>query len=330
MRKILPPLLRITRLTGRVLRWLLLAIGLLWALGLFIYQPVCLVSVPVALAAWWWVLRRRIEWALWCIFALGAVAYLLLPGPQPDKWQASWERAPQFTLDGDSLTVHNLRDFRYRTEQDFDCNWRTEIYNLSQITGADFAECHWDGMEAICHTMLSFSFADGKHLVISAETRLPEGEEQNAIGGLYKRYGLLYLFGTEEDIFALRTNYRHEDLLLMPLNVTPQTARAMLLHLVQLAQQTEQRHTAYNTLSNNCSSGVMSTFRHVTPGMPAIYNLAPVHNGSISRLLYRHGGFITRPGESYNDLRKRCYLRYDIAPGEPQKYSAAIRAAISR
>lgn len=325
MKKIFPRIRKTARRAGRVLRWLLLAVGLVWLLGLFIYQPVCLPVLAV-----WWLLRRRTEQALWSIFTLGVIAYLLLPGPRPDKWQAPWEHAPQFSIEGDKLTVHNLRDFRYRTERDFDRNWRTETYDLSLITGADFAECHWDGMEAICHTMFSFSFADGKHLVISAETRLPEGAEQNAIGGLFKRYGLLYLFGTEEDIFALRTNYRHEDLLLMPLNINPRTARDMLLHLVELAQLAEQNHTAYNTVSNNCSSGVMSTFRHIAPGMPAIYNLAPVHNGSISRLLYKHGGLITRPGESFDELRKRCSLQYDIAPTEPQNYSAAIREIINR
>lgn len=329
MKNILLQACKVARTVGRVLRWFILALCLVWTLGLFVFQPLSLLVIPIATAIRWWLPPRRTEWALWSCFGLSVLIYLLLSAPRPDKWQPSWEHAPQFTLSDDKLTVRNLRDFRYRSEQDFDCIWRSETYDLSQIIGADFAECHWDGMEAICHTMLSFAFADGKHLVVSAETRLPEGEEQNAIAGLYKRYGLIYLFGTEEDIFALRTNHRREDLLLMPLNIKPETARTMLLHFVKLAQQTEQRNEAYNTLSNNCSSGVMCTFRQVAPHMPAIYNLAPVHNGSVSKLLYRHGAFITRPGESYNALRKRCYLGYDIAPQEPQLYSTAIRKIIN-
>lgn len=320
---------KVLLISGYTLRWLLLGTGLLWCLGLWYYQPISLVIPALAVAAWLLLHRKKTELILWMSFLFSVICYLLLPGPQPEKWQTPWERAPQFEISGDTLTIRNLRDFRYRSEQDFDPLWRTETYNLNTIIGADFAECHWDGMEAICHTMISFSFADGKHLVISAETRLPAGETQSAIGGLYKRYGLLYLFGTEEDIFALRTNYRHEDLLLMPMNIKPQSARNMLLHFIAQAQQAEEKHIAYNTISNNCSSGVMRTFRHLAPSMPRYYDLAPIHNGSISKLLYKHGALITRTGESYNDLRKRCYLRYDISLNEPSIYSRDIRRIIN-
>jgi hypothetical protein len=74
----------------------------------------------------------------------------------------------------------------------------------------------------------------------------------------------------------------------------------------------------------------MSTFRHMAPDMPAYYDLAPIHNGSISRLLFKHGALITRPGESYDTLRKRCYLRYDISPDSSKNYSTAIREIINR
>ncbi len=312
---------------------LVLGIALLWLAGLYIYQPLSLLPAALLAGVALWYRHRRGTFGrgrknrlwLWGLVLLGILTYKLLPAPSPDAWQTPWARAPHFDLRGDTLTISNLRDFRYRSETDYDVRYRTESYKLSDITGADFGECHWDGMEAICHTMISFTFADGRHLVVSAETRLPVGEEQNSIGGLYKRYGLLYIFGTEEDIFALRTNHRHEDLILLPLRIQPKQARAMLLHFVALAEQAEREHQSYNTLTSNCSSGVMKVFRSLAPHMPRLYNLAPIHNGSISRLLYRHGALITQPGESYDTLRKRCYLGYDLSPASPENYSTAIR-----
>ncbi len=321
--------MRLLRRLGLLLTDLVLAAALLWVVGLFAYRPESLILLlPLGFLLVF--LRHfgatlRLRPVLWGLFLLALATYQLLPAPQHANWQAPWGKAPRFTLTGDTLTVENLRDFRYRTEHDYDVRYRSETYDLSQLTGVDLGECHWDGMEAVCHTMLSFSFADGRHLVVSAETRLPEGVEQDNIGGIYKLYGLLYVFGTEEDIFALRTNYRHEDLTLYPLKVTPEQARRLLLAYVHLAEVTEREQRPYNTVTDNCSSGLVRIFRHFAPDMPARYNLLPLHNSSISRLIHEHGGMQTREGEDFAALSRRCYQGYDLAQGAPAAYSAAIR-----
>ncbi len=317
---------------------ILLSIGLIWSLGLWIYQPISLIPTAILAAAWgsWYFKQKKypghtLRW-LWGLLALNIITFELIPGPQPEQWQTPWARTPEFSFsaDGNLLTITNVRDFEYRSTTDYTPRYRTETYDLRTITSVDFAPCHWDGMETVCHTMMSFNFADGRHLVVSAETRLPVGEEQNAIGGLYKRYGLLYLFGTEDDLYGLRTNYRHEDLMLMPIKATPDTARDMLLNFVALQQKAAANHTAYNTVADNCSTGVISTFRAVAPNMPWYYDFLPIHNGNIAKVLYEHGAVQTLPGESYDAFRKRCYLGYDPAPNTPPGYSQAIRAKISQ
>ncbi len=323
---------------GRALNVLVLPPGLLWLLGLFIYRPWSMLIVGLLLlpgiAS---IIYRRIRYGrllryevlplLWVVFIVGVLTYnRFLPAPEHANWQAPWARAPQFTLEGDTLTIENVRDFRYRSEEDYEVRYRTETYDLNKLTGADLGECHWDGMEAICHTMMSFSFADGRHLVVSAETRLPEGVEQDSIGGIYKLYGLLYVFGTEEDLFALRTNYRHEDLTLFPLKITPEQARRLLLAYVHLAKETEREQRPYNTVTDNCSSGLVRIFRYFAPDMPKRYDLLPLHNSSISRLIHKHGGMRTREGESFEALSQRCYLGYDLAADDAEGYSRALRA----
>ncbi len=318
----------------KVLKWCsvpFLALGLLWLVGLFIYQPISLLLL-LPLAAFYYTFRKKSSLIslLWVGVIGGILFYLCLPGPRPDAWQTPWAESPQCSPDGDILRIRKVRDFHYRSETDYDVIYRDETYNLNDLQGVAFAECHWDGMSAICHTMLSFSFADGRHLVVSAETRLPVGEAQTAIGGIYKRYGILYVFGTEADIFRLRTNHRHEDLSVYPLRIKPQGARKLLLHYVRLAEEAEAEHIPYNTVSDNCSTGLVSAFRELVPDMPWRYDLLPLHNGSFTHLLYRAGGFQTRPGESEEALRQRCYLGYDIAPDNRDEYSAAIRDKINR
>lgn len=317
------------RLSFYLLSALLLTLPLLWSLGLWFYQPISL--IPAALvpagAAIWWRMRKRpsIHLVLWLLVAVNIITYICIPGPSPEKWKKPWAVAPRFEQQGDLLTIHNLRDFRYRTEEDSDARYRTETYDLRTLTGVDFAECHWDGMTAVCHTMLSFNFADGRHVVVSAETRLPEGVEQNAIAGLYKQYGILYLFGTEEDIYGLRTNIRHEDLSVYPMNITQPAARKLLQHYIDLARAAEASHAPYNTVSANCSTGLVSGFRVLVPHMPRKYDFLPLHNGSIAGLLINYGAIQQLPGETEAQIRKRCYLGYDLPL---EDYSPALRRKI--
>ena len=117
--------------------------------------------------------------------------------------------------------------------------------------------------------------------------------------------------------------------MLIPLKAKPEKARDMLLHFVGLQQEASANHTAYNTISDNCSTGIIKTFRAIAPNMPWYYDMLPVHNGDIVKILHRHGVVKTLPGESLEDFCKRCYLGYDPAPAEPGIYSEAIRAKIN-
>ena len=318
-------------ISAGILSGLLLVLPLLWSIGLWYYQPVSILPALIVAAgvAMWWKRRKRpsIHLVLWLLVAVNIISYCCIPGPTPERWQKPWALAPVFEQQGDQLTIRNIRDFRYRTEEDSDARYRTETYDLNTLVGVDFAECHWDGMTAICHTMLSFNFADGRHLAVSAETRLPEGVEQGAIPGLYKKYGILYLFGTEEDLYGLRTNIRHEDLSIYPMNIKPQGARKLLQHYIDLAKQAEEEHLPYNTISGNCSTGLVSGFRALVPSMPRKYDFLPLHNGSIAGLLFRSGALQTRPGETEEQIRQRCYVGYDIPM---DNYSTHLREKIAK
>lgn len=79
----------------------------------------------------------------------------------------------------------------------------TRRFDLDKLSTLDFAVSHWDGMEFVAHTMLSFGFEDGRHLALSVETRLPEGVEQGTIPGLYKQFNVIYILADEEDLFGL-------------------------------------------------------------------------------------------------------------------------------
>ena len=49
---------------------------------------------------------------------------------QPDVAQTAWAE-----IDGDRVTIHNVRNCDYRTEGDYTPHWETRSFDLSQIRG---------------------------------------------------------------------------------------------------------------------------------------------------------------------------------------------------
>lgn len=164
--------------------------------------------------------KRPVLWrASWGVPALLLAYYLFIPATNDKEWQPSWSRLPSVEINGNEIVVKDVRSFIYRTERDFDARYVTRRFDLDKLATLDFAVSHWDGMEFVAHTMLSFGFEDGKHMALSVETRLPEGVEQGSVPGLYKQFNVIYILADEEDLFALRTNYRKEDMYLYRINI---------------------------------------------------------------------------------------------------------------
>ena len=53
---------------------------------------------------------------------------------------------------GDQLTLHNVRNFDYRTETDLIPNWEDRQYDLSQVRSADLLLTYW-GSPDIAHVV---------------------------------------------------------------------------------------------------------------------------------------------------------------------------------
>ena len=76
---------------------------------------------------------------------------------------------PYATFEGDQVTVHNVRNFDYRTETDFTIRYDNRTYDLRQLDSVDLVDVYWMG-PMIAHIFLIFGFGD-KHLAISIEAR---------------------------------------------------------------------------------------------------------------------------------------------------------------
>ena len=149
--------------------------------------------------------------SLWGVRACGCVVLTLKPSNdrawQPDVAQTAWAE-----INGDEVTIHNVRNCDYRTATDFTTHYETRTVRLSQITGMDLAINYW-GSPWIAHPIVSFQFADGPPLCFSIETRKTIGQVYSTLEGFYRHYTLIYVVADERDCIRLRTNYRREDVI---------------------------------------------------------------------------------------------------------------------
>ena len=84
--------------------------------------------------------------------------------PSNDRdWQTDVAVLPCATIDGDLITVHNIRNFDYRSETDYTPAYYDKHFDLRQLEGVDLVAVYWMG-PAIAHIFLSFGFAGGDHL----------------------------------------------------------------------------------------------------------------------------------------------------------------------
>ena len=222
-------------------------------------------------------------------------------------WQKPWWYTLEVNrLDNGCYRLLNVRDFVYRSITDFDVQYRTVTVDPEQISSIDAVFSHWDNMEEIAHSMLGLNFADGTTVVISLETRLPEGVAQNAIDGLYRRFGLAMLAGTPEDLYGLRADHRGETLYVYRLNMDRQDLRDTVLSIFERAVELQRNPQFYNTLSRNCTTGLL-------PMLPGAVDLTSgdirvLLNGLAVQLLFEKDMVVRREGESFGSLRARSLV----------------------
>ncbi len=281
---------------------------------------------------------RNKRWLIGSYLLAAAVvtAWLTLLHPTGKQdWDPPFIKMPtaRFSADGNSVTIENIRDFHYRSEHDYDIRYRTDTYRFDEITAMDYSITHWNGSELFGHIMLSFTFKDGRRLVISPEARLERGEIYELLPGFYRWYELIFIVATEEDVFQLRTHHRRyeqEEVLLYPTNTQPEIAAYLLRDLLERGNRLAEHPEFYNGLFYNCLSSMAPTAEKL--GFDFCTGLRGTFNGLSDYTGYRTG-WLRRDwaDQEFREYKKRHSVnQYVEHLVDPPDYSQRIRPYLQK
>ena len=286
----------------------------------------CVVGGATVFAPW---LRGRAPRLIFAAMAVALVALLAwwqsLTPSHERVWADDVARLLDFELEGDHLTLHNVRNFDWRSETDYVPRWETREYSLSELESADLLLSYWMG-PTIAHTLVSFGFADGRQLVFSLEIRKERHESFSAIAGFFRQYETVLIAAEENDIVRVRTNARGETVHLYRLTLGPAALRSALLGYLHEADRIRRTPRFYNSLTSNCTTIIFDLARQLEPGLPLDYRL--LLSGYFAEYAHDHQGLT--PGVDFPTLQTRGDItanarRFD---GPPKGISSAIRQGV--
>lgn len=183
-------------------------------------------------------------------------------------WQEQLIIAPKAEFSGDTVTVKNVRNFRYYpTEHDMHPGYYDKTYNLNEIKKVWYTTEPFNENDFAAHTFVSFEFNSGDFLAISIEARKTKDQVYSIWKGMLRTYPLIYIAADERDLTLMRTNIRKDKVYVYPVKLENENnAKLLLVDMLETMNDLQVNPKWYNTLFSNCTSSIAKHVNKLSPG----------------------------------------------------------------
>jgi len=211
------------------------------------------------------IVRRALPLALG-VALIGLVVWSRVRPSNARDWIPEQAVMARATFEGSRVRIEGFRDWDWHVAGEPVARFETREYDLDRIESVWYVVApfgrEWRGP---AHSFLSFGFADSQYVAISVEARREVGETYSIMGGLLKRFEILYVVGDERDLIGQRVFRNDDEVLVYPVRATRDAIRALFVEMLQRATELADRPEFYGTLRNNCTTNILRHVNRLAP-----------------------------------------------------------------
>lgn len=191
------------------------------------------------------------------IFIIWLLYMISLRPSNNRNWEVGYETLSGVEVNGTNVLIKNLRDWEYDKDGVVSSNFIEKTYNANNIRRVWFVVEPFSKFSGIAHTYFVFDFeSEGQKdsVAFSVEARRQKGEKYSAFAGLFKKYELIHVWGTEHDLSGRRVIVENDELYMYPMVLDKESRTGLFLTLAAISADIEEHPRFYNTLFSNCTS----------------------------------------------------------------------------
>lgn len=214
------------------------------------------------------------------------IFFLNITSPSNDRnWNDDQTILPYAEIGADTIKIYNIRNFTYRSTQDYDANYYDKEFNINELKKVWYVVEPFSGIPGSAHTLLSFEFENDQFIAISVEIRKEKGESYHPLRGLLNQYELMYVIADERDVVKLRSNFRKDLVYVYPVVTSEEKVKALFIDMLTRANSLRSNPEFYNTLTNTCTTNIVAHVNKITPKKIPLLNfeiLLPEHSDKLA------------------------------------------------
>jgi hypothetical protein len=266
----------------------------LWMAGA-IYYDWCQEARFSCLLAGAWILGTLLLFAAWqplwqpfaVLLAVAALflAWWLRQKPSQDReWDAAVARLPWGTRVDEAVTIENVRNFDYRSPQEFTARYQTRTLRLANLQSADILFFTW-GSSWMSHPALVFDFGPDGRICVSIEVRYRKGQKYSVLRSIYRQQELTFVVADERDVILRRTKHaRNQNARMYRMNASAEELRHVFLDYLEAVNHLYDQPRWYHGVCANCTT----TFYRL-PHSRFRLDWRVLANGRLDAALYQSG-----------------------------------------